>query len=89
VLQTDHYWASIDMKHWDLCFIPHKVGFKEYAAPSMAEVWRELPEGCKLKKYHYNHAAFDPSEEYSFDAANPTDALIDLLIWLRKEANHE
>ena len=96
VLQTDHYWASIDMKHWDLCFIPHKVGFKEYPAPSMAEVWRELPHNSVLSmggdgeswvQVDYD----DPQKtlESVHRSFNPTNALIDLLIWLRKEASHE
>ncbi len=52
-------------------------------APSMAEVWRELPEGCELWKDRYTHAANGPQGCETFDS-NPTDALIDLLIWVRR-----
>ena len=90
VLETDFYWASVDMENWSLCTIPHKVGFKEYPAPSMSEVWRELPYAATIYKGpRYNSAwiehGMDNTEIYK---NNPTDAMIDLLIWARKEAEH-
>lgn len=74
-------------------------------APSMAEVWRELPEeidGSFLEvwKHHTKKESgasytipadgYDdsPEEVISFTNINPTDALIDLLIWVRKEATN-
>ena len=73
-------------------------------APGMAEVWRELPATVpdrglyvpmKLRKAgdgktwgsHFR----DGSQIIDSIKAdiNPTDALINLLIWLRKEASHE
>ena len=39
VLKTDFYWASVDMENWSLCTIPHKVGFKEYPAPSLVNLF--------------------------------------------------
>ena len=95
VLKTDFYWASVDMENWSLCTIPHKVGFKEYPAPSMAEVWRELPdqvsragvisEAKALIGHKDNQEAmYWPHAVYI--NTNPTDAMIDLLIWVRKEA---
>lgn len=63
-------------------------------APSMAEVWRELPgeivhkrlfcylnmeKGCVGYKWYNNY-------QKAIEHDNPTDALIDLLIWVRKEA---
>ncbi|OPZ40055.1 MAG: hypothetical protein BWY95_02774 [Bacteroidetes bacterium ADurb.BinA104] len=91
VLETDFYWASVDMENWSLCTIPHKVGFKEYPAPSMSEVWRELPYAATIYKGpRYNSAwiehGMDNTEIYK---NNPTDALIDLLIWVRKEASND
>ena len=54
---------------------------------SMAEVWRELPMGTILVKephciscVHY----FNTPESKRL-STNPTDALIDLLIWVKKE----
>ncbi len=63
-------------------------------APSMAEVWRELPELNYFTKYKGHYQAW--SEWTTFEGhgdsspvqenTNPADALIDLLIWVRKEA---
>ncbi len=73
-----------------------------FPAPSMAEVWRELPE--TIDEYDLTcekifnggmqagYTTYDVSGlrwKVLFNAANPTDALIDLLIWARKEASHE
>lgn len=58
-------------------------------APSMAEVWRELPEGSTLYNSGDIARAYmaNPKLSGSYKAnTNPTDALIDLLIWVRKEA---
>ena len=72
-----------------------------YPAPSMAEVWRELPE--TIDEYDLTcekifnggmqagYTTYDVSGlrwKVSLNAANPTDAMIDLLIWVRK-ASHE
>jgi hypothetical protein len=57
-------------------------------APCMAEVWRELPYGASIQKLMTCYAR-DHKENVEFEADNPTDALIDLLIWQRKEASHE
>ena len=72
-------------------------------APSMAEVWRELPEYIEYKKDDrplIEYLRIDKNGDGSLSCGygqysemtindNPTDALIDLLIWVRKEANHE
>ena len=82
-------------------------GVLYYPAPSMAEVWRELPgrveiyqkrwnleisKGCATgtQETHGGYADGDsvPSAFCYCLSTNPTDALIDLLIWVRKEANH-
>jgi hypothetical protein len=76
-----------------------------YPAPSMAEVWRELPDIIKtdhglsflsIRKVvshaddlTYINAEYDQSPNSFVRNDNPTDALIDLLIWVRKEASHE
>ena len=72
-----------------------------YPAPSMAEVWRELPE--TIDEYDLTcekifnggmqagYTTYDVSGlrwKVLLNAANPTDAMIDLLIWVRK-ASHE
>ena len=68
-----------------------------FPAPSMAEVWRELPE--TIDEYDLTcekifnggmqagYTTYDVSGlrwKVSLNAANPTDAMIDLLIWVRK-----
>ena len=79
-------------------------GFTFVPAPSMAEVWMELPATIpgrglyapmKLRKagdgktwgsyFRYGSQIIDSIKADT----NPTDALIDLLIWVRKEASHE
>lgn len=78
-------------------------------APSMAEVWRELPatlrneddplvlnkalrigDGVQVTSASYDYSTEDYGEctRKFFASTNPTDSLIDLLIWQRKEANH-
>ena len=72
-------------------------------APSMVEVWRELPEYVEYKKDDrplIEYLRIDKNGDGSLSCGygqysgmtindNPTDALIDLLIWVRKEASHE
>jgi len=74
-------------------------------APCMTEVWRELPKGLLYEsKWHRLYLSKcqgneDSFTEYSYEDqaicgsvhrnTNPTDALINLLIWVRKEASHE
>ncbi len=65
-------------------------------APCMAEVWRELPsddwELYQLIRKYLMFRGLD-FEDYSvamelIRIARSADALIDLLIWVRKEADH-
>lgn len=67
-------------------------------APSMAEVWRELPpQGCYLtanQGYYYAWIEWTDFEGHgksceAKENTNPADALIDLLIWVRKEASND
>jgi hypothetical protein len=56
--------------------------------PSMAEVWRELPDSKELletKGCNYASVILNDKRVEFSDMGNPTDALIDLLIWVRKE----
>ncbi|MFA5355278.1 MAG: hypothetical protein WC302_00870 [Candidatus Paceibacterota bacterium] len=64
-------------------------------APSMAEVWRELPEcyytTASQSELHFNmtktHCGYtgEKGDGFMIPYTNHTDALIDLLIWIRKE----
>ncbi len=72
-----------------------------FPAPSMAEVWRELPEGIMVNgswaPLFVNKISCGTSVGYRiehhiiihFSNENPTDALIDLLIFVRKEQGNE
>lgn len=100
VLETEFYWYhntvydTYEMKDK----IPHYMNKEDYIpALSMAEVWRELPPNLSINKIFYEpqirkinevtyvgYYWFDRSIQ-TFLNSNPTDALIDLLIWVRKE----
>jgi len=94
VLDTEMCWEvgakATRLTRWEVRSLSKSF---RYAAPSMAEVWRELPE--EIMEYNslfcvkswgktlcYYHG------KMQFSCFNPTDALIDLLIWV-KEASHE
>ena len=59
-------------------------------APSMAEVWRELPFQTYIKKMDDGTSMVwvcddDNCESDFITNTNPTDALIDLLIWVKQQ----
>lgn len=110
VLETDCYWRISqfsDSKLIDYTPTPSEmeqyVGVTIIPAPSMAEVWRELPQRVDdpddvyeshtfeltLEKWGYfTSASYDNYEGQSckyIECENPIDALIDLLIWVKKE----
>ena len=95
VLETDVWWAvghqsktfqlltKNDAQQW----IKDREG-DIYPAPSMAEVWRELPLGTRAYRGEVFTEAY--LKTYKHDviiSENPADALIDLLIWVKKEAD--
>ena len=110
VLETDHSWIwilpdartgyAIDTT-WRVQSNPM---YGKLPAPSMAEVWRELPATVpdrelyapmKLRKAgdgktwgSYFRDGSQIIDSIKADI-NPTDALIELLIWARREASHE
>jgi hypothetical protein len=78
------------------------VRWGDFPAPSMAEVWRELPYqehsvrygaylemskivGIDIGVQTYVAYMRDGIASCDYANVNPTDALIDLLIWVRKE----
>ena len=58
-------------------------------APSMAEVWRELPLFSTMDISIDGLSRCWTKNSPTFSDTNPTDALIDLIIWLKKEAADE
>lgn len=111
VLETDAVWVK-----WYSDNYPHgeyRLVYKalvqieefneQYPAPSLAEVWRELPETalqpCRDTTTGYCHEYLSLQKDGDLTVAgygeyseigrnsNPTDSLIYLLIWVRKENN--
>ena len=116
VLETEMQRVHVKNGSWHLVPVDNKPVSDEIdiiiQAPSMAEVWRELPESIEscqgsnlcLEKIvrdddwvMYTTASYDYEDAdigrctYKFFSSenNPTDALIDLLIWVRKEERDE
>ena len=111
VLETEALWVkwyfdtSTNMNYspfeWRLMYQSlTQVDLEYIPAPSMAEVWRELPETideydltCEKIFNGGMQAGYTTCDvsglrwKVLLNAANPTDALIDLLIWVRKEAD--
>lgn len=104
VLETKivHYHDPISGE-WKLsCIDLLYVGVANFPAPSMAEVWRELPwhidnygelmiTGGSIPGTLYcgYRKGLSSREPLFVNYDNPTDALIDLLIWVRKEKGNE
>lgn len=107
VLETDQYWSLSDKKLYPRSTIiacRSEVGKHVIPAPSMAELWRELPKQrdtyytLNLFKYQgggriitcarYSNER-DEDTKYEYDNPNPCDALASLLIWVRKEAGDD
>lgn len=107
VLETEAGWSYEPCDGEDGCGTVWKwiLRTKQYGfctrnipAPSMAEVWRELPQNkgqedtyilqLHLGKNSITYAGYYSCAGYDlikFSNTNPTDALIYLLIWVRKE----
>ena len=88
VLETDFYWAR-DSNGWYLrTYVTYEREVLEsIPAPSMTEVLKELPNNTAFlkNKIYYASTGGKDSVYKEFISTNPTDALIDLLIWTRKE----
>lgn len=89
VLNTECNWVHIKNGDWHLVneYKPSDSIDLVIPAPNMAEVWRELNKyRASLYFSESNNVTLAVIEgSPSFYNANPTDALIDLLIWVRKE----
>jgi hypothetical protein len=91
VLETDAVWVK-----WYSDNYPHgeyRLVYKalvqieefneQYPAPSMAEVWRELPDVMAMNHRNGETECWLETGSDSFASTNPTDALIDLLIFIK------
>ena len=88
-------WVLISKDTYDSGYFRNELNNQyEYGipAPSMAEVWRALPPGTGLRKAHSFTEAFNFTDTENADSIyppcnspdNPTDALIDLLIYIKR-----
>lgn len=93
--EVDFMWFEHEVGEWILMSSDSVSikAFKDghaYPAPCFTEVWRELPEQCDhecLKVSKDEGRTFCGYGEYAdrWENTNPTDALIELLIWLKGE----
>ena len=77
---------------WEAVYKPNGViGENIWSAPSMAEVWRELPERTSIRKTELCACVWIENGGPKWDMinTNPTDALIDLLIWVTEQKRKE
>ena len=99
VLDTDHYWYHDYDETWKLSNdLDEFVRDRDYVpAPSMAEVWRELPDEHCLNapdtvrykmltpfSFGYHSGGKDAGIWFPYKDT-PTDALIYLLIWVTQQ----
>jgi hypothetical protein len=92
VLRTERHWILLKNSDWYISTdrMPMIQIVTEIPAPSPAEVWRELCRICKPCIYFSNEVTLAVIEgSPSFYNTNLTDALIDLLIWVRKESHEQ
>ncbi|MDD4352714.1 MAG: hypothetical protein PHU71_07120, partial [Candidatus Gracilibacteria bacterium] len=100
-LETDFVWRlGVDgwkllTKDWVRDMMSNT--YESIPAPSMVEVWRELPEDTMLSKVRnegsseiYAEAYVESWDDYGYqpslkESTNPADALAELLIWVREE----
>jgi hypothetical protein len=105
VLETDVAWLNYGDFWELVERLDREANENLVPAPCMAEVWRELPETalqpCRDTTTGYCHEYLNLQKDGDLTVAgygeyseigrnsNPTDALIDLLIWVKKEARDE
>jgi len=90
VLKTEFWWNQKENGEYYLISYEHchrndgLLILQAIPAPSMAEVWRELPEGIIIRKLAIQMWVWiDTNEDSVQHNTNPTDALINLLIWIK------
>jgi hypothetical protein len=98
VLETEYYWIRVANSPMMLHNNIHGAD-DYYPAPSMAEVWRELPDinqGARIYLTKIGNQTqvgygwpYMPSSSVVGQNISPTDALIELLVWLRKEQEND
>lgn len=94
VLETEAVWVlrsnGVSESKYDLIPKPLFPYREQDPAPSMAEVWRELPVGSSMKIGYGDYFAWlDECRSMAYHRNNPTDALIDLLIFVVEQKGKE
>jgi len=99
LLNAEHWWWKRHANdEWFVDLFPKVdciVKDDRLPAPSMAEVWRELPEEIDnyylvitadqgITRAEYRNTIWQLMEGCPFESINSTDALIDLLIWAKQ-----
>ena len=93
VLETDAVWGKFDTGDYGLFYSWQYANDDFIPAPCFTDVWRELPwvidnyglismnkvDNITCCGYRKGMAIREPK----FESENPTDALIDLLVWLK------
>lgn len=94
VLKTEMFWVQITERTSIQILKGRYQAFMCLPAPSMAEVWRELPQSIftdgkveflRMAKSKDDTLCTYENHGWPFQNINPTDALIDLLIWVKIE----
>ena len=99
VLETDAVWGKLDTCDYGLFYSWQYANDDCIPAPCFTEIWRELPwvidnyglismnkvDNITCCGYRKGMAIREPK----FESENPTDALIDLLVWLSGEGNDQ
>ena len=99
VLETDAVWGKLDTCDYGLFYSWQYANDDCIPAPCFTEVWRELPwvidnyglismnkvDNITCCGYRKGMAIREPK----FESENPTDAIIDLLVWLSGEGNDQ
>lgn len=88
VLETDAVWRkNRDKRVQPEYYLSRRALYRrtsDISAPTLAEVWRELPTNTWLRKdYTGRTNIMNEDNSYNNYNTNPTDALIYLLIWAR------
>ena len=95
VLEAESVWGKLDTGDYGLFYSWQYANDDFIPAPCFTDVWRELP--AKIGADHileiYKEYGFTKAQYWGLDlygySKNPTDALIDLLVWLKGEGKNE
>lgn len=101
VLETDFCWINAGTDIGYLLRPTHQCEFlSRIPAPCFTEVWRELPDSIDSRKFIYELVMMKDANDltkisyslmannvdiHAIENTNPTDALIDLLIWVKEQ----